>query len=113
MGIVDRINGVLLRHIRSRSIPAIASAAEGAALAESIERIERLAAVLNDGFVGETMMLIADLKDGRILRTDENDPQWTTAITALDRSGRTRMTSTQWRLHLVSDERRAPIILIG
>lgn len=114
MGIVDRINGVLLRRIRSRAIPAAtAFAVEGPTIAESVERIERLAAVLSDGLIGETMMLVAALDDGRVLRTDESDPQWTTAITALDISGRTRITSTQWRLHLVGDEVRAPIILIG
>lgn len=113
MGIVDRINGAVLRHIRSRAVIAIGtSATDGLELAGSIERIERLVAILNDSFVGETMMLVAGLDDGRILRVTEDDPQWTLAIDALDRSGRTGMKSTEWRLHLIGDESRAPIILI-
>ena len=114
MNLVDRINAAVLRRIRSRAITASETLETGGTeLTESIERIKRLAAVLSDNFAGETMMLVASLDDGRVVRIDEDDPQWTAVLSALDGSGRTGMTSTEWRLHLMGDENRAPIVLIG
>ncbi|HEU0044789.1 hypothetical protein [Sphingomonas sp.] len=107
MGIVDRINDAVLRRIRPARV-----GDDAAELAGVVEHIEELVATRQEQLVGDTMALIASLDDGRVLRTDEESPGWTDLLAALDRSGRTSLTSTQWQLRLVGADAPSTLTLI-
>ena len=107
MGIADRINAAILGRVRS----ARPARGEGSDI-QSFLTAERLVAAIEDGYVGDTMMLLAELSDGRVLRMNEHDARWSELLLALDAEGRAKASSTEWRLRLVGDPERNAITLI-
>ncbi len=109
MGLVARINDVFMRRLRADR--AREASARSAAFIESIPDTTRLAALLYPGFIGETMLLLAELSDGQLRSIDETDGHWHEALALLDREGRTVLTSACWTLALCGVETRTPIEL--
>lgn len=107
MGIVDRINEAVLRRMRPPAMDR-----QAGRIASSVEKITRLVALRSSEYVGDTMMLIAQLDDGSRLYATEHDVDWADLLTALDRSGRSLSSSAIWTLQLIGDPSHAPIALI-
>ena len=107
MGWVDRVNAAVLRRLNPNPAPAMA-----AKLATRVEDIARLVATRQPGYIGDTTILVAELASGDILGADEHDAEWPVLLTALDRSGRTALSSMEWTLRLAADC-TVPIVLIG
>lgn len=107
MGWVDRINDALLRRLRPDDMPGGA-----AAMMAELEASVRLVAFTQPGYIGGTTTLVGEFADGRVLQADEHDPAWGALLEALDRSGRTAMSATQWTLSLAAAD-AVPLTLIG
>lgn len=82
-----------------------------AAFRDSLPDVTRLVALMHPGFIGETMVLLAELEDGHLRWIEEHDEHWNDALAALDKDGRTVTNSTCWMLQLMGDETRTPIDL--
>lgn len=102
----ERINAAIQKRVRS-GVPT----QSGAAFLGSFLEATRLVATVHDELIGDAMILLAELGDGRVLRIDEHDVHWDDVLAALDADGRAAMTSTEWRLRLLGDAGRTPIEL--
>ena len=108
MGLVDLLNGAVLRRLRSGEGPS-----EAARLMGNVEEIVRLAAVKYPQTIGETLGLVAELHDGTVLSATEHDRGWEGLLVALDRSGKAASSSREWPLRLIGDATTDSLLLIG
>ena len=106
MGFADRINAAILRRAR----PA-AAVEDRESIVLSFGEAKRIVAMRNDDYVGDSLILLAELPDGRVRQIDEHDVRWSEVLAALDADGRTSMSSTEWRLRLIGNPERRPITL--
>lgn len=107
MGIVDRVNAAIVRRINPAT-----GRDDAAALIATIKQIETLVALRREQLVGDTLLLVASLHNGRVLQVDEESPGWADLLAALDHSGRTTVSSALWRLHLAEADADTPLTLI-
>lgn len=108
MSIINRLNEMVLRRIRGREDEASAEH-----IAKAVEKIIRLVSLRSEQYVGDTLLLMAELSDGSSLQATEESQGWKNLLTTLDHSGRTTMSSTEWQLSLIADTDNKAIYLIG
>lgn len=77
-----------------------------------IDPLVRLHLSSHDEFIGETLILLGSLADGRLVMISEADTDWVEVCEALDRSGRLSSDLNTAKLQLLADTERKSICLL-
>lgn len=78
-----------------------------------IDDLVTLHLVANEEFIGETLMLLGSLADGRLVFISEDDTDWVSVCEALDASGRLSLLLDTAKLKLLADEKRKSLCLLN
>ena len=115
MNWVDRINHYIMKRIiKHHGRARLASGKDVLRLSPVIiDQLVRLELTSNDEFIGETMILLGSVADGRLVTINESDPGWAAVCEALDQSGQLSVTMDEAKLKLIADTQRRSQRLLG
>jgi hypothetical protein len=97
------------RHVVSGSEHGLvvrAADGESASLAVPWSQIDRVVLTARDAFVGESMVLVFQAREGRVVQADESMPQWRDLARAMDAHLPGVMPSRQWIIDFLAQGRR-------
>jgi len=113
---IDRINRAIVSRIKAKQKtgPELVPWPEGLELPDGTmleyAHITSAAAFKTDDFVGDTMCLALEFREGRSLVINERQPFWPDVLAALDANPRRRYASPEWLLRVVSAEEPIEIL---
>lgn len=117
MSLIDRLNRrVLARLDAARAQVMVERDAIRLVAPDGAEQVLRIAdlaeavVVHRDGYAVEHIVLALRFAGGQRVDVAQDDPAWVPLAAALDRSGRTRMPSSEWQVRSIADP--APLSLL-